>query len=121
MGSSEHSALLFPRLGELLPKATPNQDGLMPSSYYRVFNRKLIGLSSNQTVVVGEVYGLLYVCNQYINEGIGTLYACGLSSVEKIWGEGYNLDFVVKNGVLNVTSRYGNIGTFEFLFQNLYK
>lgn len=93
----------------------------MPSSYYRVSNRKLIGLSSNQTVVVGEVYGLLYVCNQYINEGIGTLYACGLSSVEKIWGEGYNLDFVVKNGVLNVTSRYGNIGTFEFLFQNLYK
>ena len=108
-------------LGGLLPKATPKQDGLMPSSYYRVFNRKLIGLSSNKTVVVGEVYGLLYVCNQYINEGIGTLYACGLSSVEKIWGKGYDLDFVVKNGVLNVTSRYEITGTFEFLFQNLYK
>ena len=99
--------------------ATLDTKGLMSPTYFNVFNRKTIVLNPGSSVVLGKVNGLLVVSNQYIADGKPALYICGLSGIEKIAGQNFDLVFSIDKGILTIKSNYESVGTFYIACQNI--
>lgn len=103
-----------------LPVATREKNGLMQASIANRFMITNISLQPGESKEITPVCGLVYITNRYVNDGKGTLYACGYSSIERIGG--YNdvtLSLTVSDKKLVIKNNYSSAYSASVVYQDL--